>query len=414
MSVRMVLTLLLCLSWGSPTMAQHRVQLHPTGTVSQRTLLQVQNGTMEFANDSALPLSELYSFGQLRQQANRGWVVLRHGEVLVADQLKLSREGVEIQSLLWKPLTVSWKDVRAVIRNVPKVLSARDRLLDSIFDDEASHFVLFNRQTRIDGKFAIDEEEFLHLDASQSVQGLTVPFSSVKAFVMNEMQRNKTAELFVGFSDGSFGQASRVSRNGRQLTWETASQVRLTTADPLFVQEEVNVWENLICLRPLKTDVVFLDGLEETQSVSLPFFEGTLAHTEPLKYARPGHGRNAIGGMLRHANFTFQHGLGMKSLSRVTFDIPEAATTFISDIAIDSIAGTRGSVTFHVFLREDSRDWIPVYSSGVIRGGDRNQTIKVPLGEAKEISLVVGMADRATVADYANWLDARFILQQAR
>ena len=174
MSVRMVLTLLLCLSWGSPTMAQHRVQLHPTGTVSQRTLLQVQNGTMEFANDSALPLSELYSFGQLRQQANRGWVVLRHGEVLVADQLKLGREGVEIQSLLWQPLTVSWKDVRAVIRNVPKVLSARDRLLDSIFDDEASHFVLFNRQTRIDGKFTIDEEEFLHLDASQSVQGLTV------------------------------------------------------------------------------------------------------------------------------------------------------------------------------------------------------------------------------------------------
>ena len=47
MSVRMFLTLLLCLSWGSPTMAQHRVQLHPTGTVSQRTLLQVQNGTME-------------------------------------------------------------------------------------------------------------------------------------------------------------------------------------------------------------------------------------------------------------------------------------------------------------------------------------------------------------------------------
>ncbi|MDB4864734.1 hypothetical protein OAI33_15720, partial [Pirellulaceae bacterium] len=107
MSMRMVLTLLLCLSWGSPTMAQHRVQLHPTGTVSQRTLLQVQNGTMEFANDSALPLSELYSFGQLRQQANRGWVVLRHGEVLVADQLKLGREGVEIQSLLWQPLTVS-------------------------------------------------------------------------------------------------------------------------------------------------------------------------------------------------------------------------------------------------------------------------------------------------------------------
>ena len=50
----------------------------------------------------------------------------------------------------------------------------------------------------------------------------------------------------------------------------------------------------------------------------------------------------------------------------------------------------------------------------MIRGGDPKQTIKVPLADAKEISLVVGMADRATVADYANWLDARFILQQAR
>ena len=414
MSIRMLLTLWLCLSCGRSILAQHRVQTHPTGTVSQRTLLQVQNGRVEFVNASALPLADLYSFGQLRQQANRGWVVLRCGEVIVADRMKLSKEGVEIQSLLWQPLTVLWKDVRAVIRNVPKILSARDRLLESIFDDEASHFLLFNRQTRVDSKVTIDDEGLLHIDASQSVQAFTVPFSSVKAIVMNEIQRNETAELLVGFLDGSFGQASHISRKGGQLTWETASQVRLTTNKPFLMQQQMNVWENLTCLRPIKEDVVFLDGLEETQAVSIPFFEGELTPTEPVKYTRPGHGRNALGGMLRHDKFTFQHGLGMKSLSRVTFDIPEAATTFISDIAIDSITGTRGSVTFHVFLRENSGDWTPVYSSSVIRGGDPKQTIKVPLADAKEISLVVGMADRATVADYANWLDARFILQQAR
>ena len=137
MSMRMLLTLWLCLSCGRSILAQHRVQTHPTGTVSQRTLLQIQNGRVEFVNASALPLADLYSFGQLRQQANRGWVVLRCGEVIVADRMKLSKEGVEIQSLLWQPLTILWKDVRAVIRSVPKILSARDRLLESIFDDEA-------------------------------------------------------------------------------------------------------------------------------------------------------------------------------------------------------------------------------------------------------------------------------------
>ena len=117
--MRMLLTLWLCLSCGRSILAQHRVQAHPTGTVSQRTLLQVQNGRVEFVNASALPLADLYSFGQLRQQAN--WLgCLRCGEVIVADRMKLSKEGVEIQSLLWQPLTILWKDVRAVIRSVPR------------------------------------------------------------------------------------------------------------------------------------------------------------------------------------------------------------------------------------------------------------------------------------------------------
>ena len=93
---------------------------------------------------------------------------------------------------------------------------------------------------------------------------------------MNQMQRNETAELLVGFLDGSFGQASHISQKGGQLTWETASQVRLTTNKPFLMQEEMNVWENLTCLRPVKEDVVFLDGLEETQAVSIPFFEESL------------------------------------------------------------------------------------------------------------------------------------------
>ena len=100
----------------------------------------------------------------------------------------------------------------------------------------------------------------------------------------------------------------------------------------------------------------------------------------------------------------------MSALARKTYKVPDEASLFVSDIAVDARALRLGSVTFHVFLRSGLDEWKVVHSSGVLRGGEPRQTIQVQLRDAKEISLIVGMADRATVADYANWLDARFLI----
>jgi len=37
------------------------------------------------------------------------------------------------------------------------------------------------------------------------------------------------------------------------------------------------------------------------------------------------------------------------------------------------------------------------------------RSIDIPLGDARRLSLVVDMADRADILDYANWVNARFV-----
>ncbi len=414
MLMRTLFTLLLLLNWTGSIKAQHPVQLHPSGTVGQSRLVQLQDQSLRLADNSQISFAQLYRYGSLRQRANRSWVVLRHGEVIVADQIQLTPGGVEIRSLLWQPLVVQWEHVRAVIRNVPKVLSARDRLLDSVFSDPTTDFVIFNKQTRLDAKFIIDDRGRIVFDKSMLGQPFVIPFSAVRACVFGELEKADLAQVMLGFADGSYGSAQNVTRSGNQLIWKTSTGILLTTAEPLFVLEDFNVWDHLEYLQPLKSDVVYLDEIKVLQALTLPFFEGRLDNNLDKNQAIAGLGKNSLGGGLRGGETFSLHGIGMHSLSRVTFAVPPGAAYFVADLAVDSVAAKRGSVTFHVFLRENAGDWQATYTSPVIRGGEEIQTVRVALADADEISLVVGMADRATVADYANWMDARFILQPAR
>ena len=412
--LRFLMSGLVCLGCTEDIYAQYRVQLHPTGAVSQNELVQLLENEVQFADGSKIAWENLYRYGELRERANRSWVVLRQGEVVVADQLELRPDGLTIQSLLWKPVIVSWQDVRAIIRNVPKVLSARDRLLESVFHYQAAGFVVFNDQTRLDASCSINEDGRIILSQTSLGKEFVIPFASVKACIFNPFVRSDSARATIGFSDGSFGPADNVSCQGSELVWNTSTGVILKTAAPLFLLEDFNAWDHLEFLQPIRSNVVYLDEVESAQTVALPFFEGELGNelfelTHVLP-ERDGKGRNVLGGWLRSNDSLALHGIGMSALSRKTFKVPDDALLFVSDIAVDSRALRRGSVTFHVFLRSGAGEWRSVHSSRVVRGGDPSRTIQVELQGATELSLAVGMADRATVADYPNWLDARFVI----
>jgi NPCBM/NEW2 domain len=114
--------------------------------------------------------------------------------------------------------------------------------------------------------------------------------------------------------------------------------------------------------------------------------------------------RSTTGGRLRAAGQIYRKGIGVHGPSRLVYRLDGQYRRFEADGAIDDSAGDGGSVRFKVEL-----DGKPVFESPIVRGGDRPVPISVDLKGAKQLTLIVEMADRLDQLDRANWLDARLI-----
>jgi hypothetical protein len=212
-----------------------------------------------------------------------------------------------------------------------------------------------------------------------------------------------------GFNNGSYGGAKNVIRDGEKLVWQTVSGLKLETLPPFLVSEiaSYNPWSAVSYYRPVGKQLLFLHDVKPTQYRYVPIFKSVSDKPIARGY---GLGRNAVGGTLRVAGKLYLAGVGMVSVSRLTFDIPAGYTRFRSDVGIDSRAAEQGSVSVHVLLQgKQGSEWQTAYDSPVVRGGDDLRSIDVPLGDARRLSLVVDMADRADILDYANWVNARFV-----
>jgi hypothetical protein len=99
----------------------------------------------------------------------------------------------------------------------------------------------------------------------------------------------------------------------------------------------------------------------------------------------------------------------MPATSRLAYEIPEDAKRFEAEIAIDDDAERAGSVIFRVFLEVPGQTWRPAFESKTLRGGDQLQPVRVELGAARRLALVVDMADYGDQCDWADWLNARFV-----
>jgi len=179
---------------------------------------------------------------------------------------------------------------------------------------------------------------------------------------------------------------------------------------PPFLSSEIasfNPWSAVSYYRPVGKRFLFLHDVKPTQYRYLPIFKSVSDKQITRGY---GLGQNAVGGALRVEGKLYLAGIGMVSVSRLTFDIPAGYTRFRSDVGIDSRAAEQGSVSVHVLLQgQQGSEWQSAFDSPVVRGGDDLRSIDIPLGDARRLSLVVDMADRADILDYANWVNARFV-----
>ncbi len=104
------------------------------------------------------------------------------------------------------------------------------------------------------------------------------------------------------------------------------------------------------------------------------------------------------------AGRVFDKGLGVHSLTRLTYDIEGAYETFVATIGIDDAVRPLGSVVFKV-----SGDGRELFDSGKVRGTDEPRDIRVGVAGIKSLTLTVDYGQGLDVSDHADWGGARLL-----
>ena len=154
---------------------------------------------------------------------------------------------------------------------------SRDRLIGEA--RSINSFVVFDQQTRIDANIRFSNNGDVLFESPTGLsREIVVPFWETRAVVVRGLGKPANFMGIVGFSDGSFGAAVDVIRDGNSLKWKTSSGVTLTSAEPLFNLEGFHVWSQLHYFRPVQDSVIYLDSLEPTSAMTLSLFDGELGH----------------------------------------------------------------------------------------------------------------------------------------
>ncbi|MGI9457368.1 MAG: NPCBM/NEW2 domain-containing protein [Aeoliella sp.] len=200
--------------------------------------------------------------------------------------------------------------------------------------------------------------------------------------------------LLVGLADGSLIEALELRVDSDQL--------ELTTPEGWQWSGERK--DSLRYVQSLAPEIVYLSDLQPADYRHTPYF----ATSWPL--ARD---RNLLGNSLTEGAHRYAKGLSMHSAARAVYRVPEGARRFCAEVAIDAIAGRRGSVVFRVYLlgndNEGQGGLASAYESTVVRGGEQPRSVSVDINGAQAVVLVVDYADFGDELDHGDWLDARFV-----
>ncbi|MBZ0136537.1 MAG: NPCBM/NEW2 domain-containing protein [Planctomycetes bacterium] len=110
------------------------------------------------------------------------------------------------------------------------------------------------------------------------------------------------------------------------------------------------------------------------------------------------------GGAISIGGKVFAKGLGVHSLSRLTFDLNRGFKRFISVIGLDDTAGELGDVEFKIYADDKL-----VYESGVLRRSAGAKSIDIDVLNVSKLVLEVTAGGDDDVLDRANWANAKAV-----
>ena len=369
-----------------------------------------------------VPARDLIYWGSYSDAESGPQVLLRDGSIVRADVLDLATDIMTIGDAtglgrcLWDEASLPRSTVQGILLQPPADALERDRLLARIqayrqLDDQlllTSGETISGKlqETPRSGRFLPADEpvaEVYQLARAGAAEPLLVPAGKVVAVLLGGSllpSEGREQGVQLGARDGSLLSVDRVVTKGDTVELSLLGGGKLTA--PLDQPDEAapTLWRQITWIRPNSEQVTYLSTLKPLGYKHIPLL------TLDWPY---GSDQNVLGGRLRTGSAVYTRGVGMHPISRLAYDLDGKYRRLEAELALDTAAGLRGSVSFKVLVERASNQWATAYESPVIRGGDKPVPISVDVKSARRIALIVDYADRADEQDHANWLMARLI-----
>ena len=343
-------------------------------------------------------------------------ILLIDGSLLIADAigepvaidgevLRAELDLFDVGSLKQRQVELPLDLVRGVLFRIPSQANDRDRLLDELADPQRrTDVVILENGDKLEGAItSLDETSVkMQVDGTEP----TIDMGRVTAIAMNgalarrpvkqDKQAKQSNKIIVSTADGGRFVAEKIEPAGNAL------HVRLRGVEAIPV-----TLSRIVGVQPIEGQVTYLSDMKPHSYVHLPLLEMKWPYFKD---------RSTVGTRLRSPGGVHHKGLGMHSTARLTYRLDKSYRRLEADLAIDQATAGGGSVVYRVMIDEGlngggrgKTKWKTVFTSSVVRGGDRPLPMSVDVSKAKRVSLVVDFAERGDVQDHANWLDARLV-----
>ncbi|MCH7884231.1 MAG: NPCBM/NEW2 domain-containing protein [Planctomycetes bacterium] len=295
------------------------------------------------------------------------------GEVIAVETLNLGRVSVPLESMVAldtpRSKLPTYRDTVRWLDRTPVAMD--DRILLTNGDVVRGYITLINGRN-----ITIDNGE----------SEVEVPFRLVVA-VRFAASRKPAPDAIHGVAtlrDGTRLTLTKMDWIGHRVraTWQAGAVVNLAADRIVRLDIGGGRWEWLTSHRPIST--------QDTPMLSL--------HWEPAT------NRNVLGGPIKVAGETFEHGIGVHSRSSLTYDLKEAYEEFATSFGIDDDSGPLADVT--VVILVDGRRRLEETN---IRRGKLWGPIRLNIAGAKHIELVVDFGENGGLQDRFDWVEPALI-----
>ncbi len=344
--------------------------------------------------------ADLVQWGVARELPVQPHVYLSDGSLLRADLLRSDKDYLYVAPATLVDAKIPLENIRAAILLPPNSPAARRSLLADV--DAATgvqdRIVLKNQDeisgvlVKIGGNVKSIYAEQIEFRTRGAARNLLM--QNVSAIIFNPVLLRKPSTTglhsWMVLRDGSRLLVSQAVSDGEGLM-----TITLACGLNLFMSE-LDFVDRVQMIQPTGGKAKFLAEMKPLAYRHTPFLSIPWAmHLNA----------NAKNGPLQTAKGVYLSGVGMHSRSRVAFALGGKFKRFLTSLAVDKIAGRRGSVTYRVYLNRDGA-WKPAYESDIIRGGDAPVHVSLNIEKAAAMLLIVDFADRGDEMDFANWLNA--------